>query len=733
MITYSNTPANANRTVDTPPFEDWGPNNGANSYTTNVYYYPASGGLLFAPTINFRIKDVVGNPAYAQYTEFRLKANQAYAPGNPSQWLSSICYIGGAYPNFNNVVMLTENGVTYSFTPVFQNIGLLAYGNYSFYHNFIIEGRLASGVWQLVSAYTHALVFHLSNQPVTYTPNILSYQHIANTTLPFQTVAMNGEAWSIVGNMFFELSSATPGVTIETLSQTINGITADYQIITGSGAGTVEIKLTDFYNNTASPDGLMTQGTFNVISGTTFIGYINYNVTVSNIATFGSTPTTLNFFAVKGVEESDAQNIIYTCTEAITVTKSPWLTAVQDTLVINGSLLTIVIVKPIGTANMQAGVYTGFVTLSTTIGGVPSSRTIVVTYTIQDFISVPYNQGNNAFTLDQDFISFSSANVDTYMQLNAEIKTHDFFTNVEHTTIIPQKIVLFQGKAKINIGYTVHQLMDKFKEVNGAIFQYKPAIVKLICEERKNSDFSLIRDTITHEIPFVAGLSLGIKTIGFLEINKKPDRATRLAYAYLNMLIPAGTFYLETKRNGVSISQALLPNANGTILTKRVFFDTFTQGDVISFGILSADPLARQPEEKVFEMLPEGKYSHNIAWENDFLLQSVLEFHGVHKVQTDYEFQTQKLYENLVEVLRILDYTKTVKFSINTGWLVATSLDTVESLIRSKRAWLINPAGNINLRPISKTIINQDSERELVEYSIEFEINKKYNEETYSF
>jgi hypothetical protein len=77
------------------------------------------------------------------------------------------------------------------------------------------------------------------------------------------------------------------------------------------------------------------------------------------------------------------------------------------------------------------------------------------------------------------------------------------------------------------------------------------------------------------------------------------------------------------------------------------------------------------------------------------------------------------------------------KFKINTGWIGATDANLINDLMKSKRVWLLpsdtNPNETIQLRPIDKQMVNYDSQRELYDYSIEFIINKQYNEEVYSF
>jgi hypothetical protein len=49
-----------------------------------------------------------------------------------------------------------------------------------------------------------------------------------------------------------------------------------------------------------------------------------------------------------------------------------------------------------------------------------------------------------------------------------------FVTNAEMT--IPLKIVLFNGKAKENLGQIIHRLMRNFTEVNDNLLQYKATL-----------------------------------------------------------------------------------------------------------------------------------------------------------------------------------------------------------------------------------------------------------------
>lgn len=351
---------------------------------------------------------------------------------------------------------------------------------------------------------------------------------------------------------------------------------------------------------------------------------------------------------------------------------------------------------------------------------------------LSDFLTVPYASSEKAFTLDQEYFEFTSANSDTYFQFDAIIKTYDFFTNVLNEFTIPQKVVLFKGKANVNLGQVIHRLMRKFSAVNETLLQYKLATLNITCSEILVLDESVIRSGTVTDIPFVAGLSRGITNLGFLDFNPLPNRATNKGFAILNILYPSGIYEMRTFKNGTLVSAVALPASTDTVVCKKVSFSAFAQGDIIQYVVDVVGETNSLAPKKTYKLYPVGNHSNTIVWQNEFLLQSALECTGTASIKSDFEFISQKVWENLVEILEHLSSSKEVKLYINTGWLLRTDVDTIESLLRSKRAWLLNSKGNISLRPIGRSMVNQDLERELIEFSLEFIINRNYDEETYS-
>jgi hypothetical protein len=344
----------------------------------------------------------------------------------------------------------------------------------------------------------------------------------------------------------------------------------------------------------------------------------------------------------------------------------------------------------------------------------------------------PYPDGKKAFTLDQKYFELITDNQNTYFQFNTTIKTYNFFTNEEIIYNLNQKEVPFRGKSKVNIGQTIHRLMAKFTEVNNNFLQYKYSEISINCNEINLTTLSIVRNYTTPVIQFIAGLGRYITTHGFLEFNPKPNRVTKKSFAYLNIFIPIGTYELRTHKNGILIYSEALPTNASTILCKKVLFNTFTQGDIIEYTIDSVGENNIDAPKKTFCIFPTSNYSNMIVWENEFKLQSAIECTGNASLDPDLEFQSQKVYKNLVETLEHLSSSKEVKLYIDTGWLLFTDIDTIESLMRSKRSWLIQGEREISLRPIGKQLPKQDYENELISFPLEFTINRAYDEETYT-
>jgi len=711
-------------TTGTPLFQDWGPQ----PAVTNITYSTAYPGVISSPAITFKIKDVVGTPIAASYTNFRLKAVQSYFnTGVP--FVNPTSYTGDGYPtSLASSVPITTTGITFSFTPIFQNLTTIIPGVYEFRHWFYVQGQLPSGAWEDVSTYMHSLVLTVSNNTLLWNPTSLAFVHAQNSGTTTLEVVMNGPSWILASlNPKIILSSLDVGVTIGTSSHP-QGTTYS---ASGTGEKTIQVTLSDFYDegeiNTYLSGGLL------VLNGTVFIGTIPYSIQILNENTFDVTPESLSFYAVKGITEAPSQDLTLFLSEgAATITKSAWIDVIDALVTIDEVSYPVKRVSVINSANLETGTYIGFINFFAVIGGIDSNINISVTYVIDDFIANPYN--GKAFTLDPLFYGLSTENLNSYFELITTVKTFKFFTNEEKVTVIPEKFPLFKNQGKFNLGKKIHQIMDRFAAPNEIYQQYKPAEVYFEVNERSSIDDSLIRSALGEVQEYIAGISDDvIPNVSFLDVNYKQKRVTTKSFEMLNMLIPNSPHQLDIYKNNVLHQSIPLLFSGNKIVSKKITFAEFNQGDVIRYEIIDQMNEPIEIAKLEFVVFPENDFSQMVVWENEFLLQSALEFTGAFAVKNEFEMISQSVYENLVDVLKYLETRKKSTFTINTGWVLQSQERTIESLMRAQRAWILFNNEWISVVPISKSVPTYSSETDLYSYNIEFHINRSSDEKAYTY
>jgi hypothetical protein len=702
----------------TPILQNWGPT----TNTNNLIYNPISGIIPADFSVNFKIKDT-----NVVYDTILLKCEVTDVSGN-MDWLD----ISGL-PSTIDLTPITGQGITYPTDFTYQNLNLLNYGNYSKQIIFTIIGiDDLSGAEIVISTYTYTINLQSQSNSVSYTPSAISFQHFKGTTpMPAALITMYGSNWAIKNTIispngrYLDLSSMDSGITFGVDME--NNVPVQYA--QGSGIKTIIVTLNDAYYNGVTVAAQYLSGALAVFKDLDFINTIPFSITQFNTGTINATPDSLTFYGLKGITEPILQQVVLNVdAPSYTITSSPWL-IVQD----NASVLDIV---PIATANMIAGTYNGTITITADIAGVITTKTISVIYTLTGFITNPYANGRKAFTLDQDYFTLTSANVNTYFEINSTIKIFEYFTQGGKLISIPQKLVLFQGKGEFNLGQEIHRLMSRFNQPISNLKQYKLAELSLEVIEKSMSNNAVINQVTLPTIKYVAGIGPDyIADILLLQKNPKPSSVKKTSSAILNVLVPNGNFFLYIYKNGTLESSIHLPVSNGFIISHELSFENFIQGDIIDVKLNGQNHLSElaYPQEKRFYMLPNGPQSNHILFEDEFLLPQKMNFTGEYSIKADIETISNKIYKNLVSRLEYISNTSDIKLTINTGWIIQTDIDTIDSILRSKRVWLQNDQELIELRPLTKSIIQKDTQRDVIEFTLEFQINKKSNEKTYSF
>jgi hypothetical protein len=716
-------PQTYTNTLSEPEFQTWAPI----PAVTDYYYNTNTGNVPLVLATTYKIKDFLGTAAAFGYPELRLNIRRLSGSFSSVNWFS-VTELPNEGTSAINVVPL-ENGHEVILTNVLSNLNLLAPGVYTKNIRFQVLGSTpdsSAGEWQVIETHTHQIRLTVSSEAFVWNPTSFNFVHLAGT-LPMEEkeITISGSAWQLgLDSRFNVTTDEVSGVTITNIPVINN------TLVSGTGTKTIKIALKETFNDETPP--AVGNGSWRLSSSETFIANIPFNIALLDISNvIEVNPTVLNFNAVKAILEPQLLFVVVDATIEYVTTNSPWLIVTEGTNEIDGVIKNGFWVVPIPTQNMEPGNYQGFLAFDFEYESEPIQINVEVNYQLFGFIVSPYEE--NAFTLDSKSYEFNAENDLVYYETVQEIKTFDFFTDFEKIISIPEKFPLYKRKSNFNAGERVHRLMNKFPEPNENYWQYRPAELVITVYEKLIADNTIVRTATLPVQKFVAGLSDNItQPYTFLDVNPNMKRVTKNAVEYLNILMPSEKVVLKTYRNDTLFSEQELLLSFGKIVTKIVTFGEFQQGDVITYKLFNLTDI-ESTISKTYVVFPEERYSNIVVWENEFLLQSVLQFTGSFASETELNIKSMEKFQNLVEVLDYLEVRKKSKFTLNTGWLLKNDQITVESLMASKRVWIQMPNSSwLSLRPLAKKILNTDSDRELIEYTIEFQLNRPNNAKTYS-
>lgn len=713
----------------TPALQDWESMNPIHF----VYLLDMPSVINPAPTV-LKIRDIT--PAQdALYTTIRYSARKTYLNNNFGiNWLSaSSTRLGMLIPsaadsNINLTAPNQTDNVTYSI----QDFNLLPVGNYQAKVTYKIWG-LSGSLWNVISSYDVFINFDIyDNEQITWDlPSPLNHVY-GNPVFGDTSLTMNGPDWKVF-SQDNKLQLSCDDVDV------IYGTDSAGNWLSGSGTHLIKINATTYHNTAPALAESPSNKLLYVLAGdTTFIGFIGYQVNIIDTPFFAS-PVVIDFNVIIGEPEPDGVIVDVFSLLPYTYTVPYWLTVTELSESAPG-IPNKLLVKPIPYINLSAGVYSDNIVLTGTIGGVPANIDIVVTYTIEDILTLPYTSDSYNFTKDPLLLDFHSDIPDTYFEMKAIISCSDFvFQSSETKTFeIPFKIPLFNKKQKFNLGKIVEKTMYRFNNPLEAISDlYNSAIVTLEITERMNNTNALVRDFIIENIKFLSGITpqFRFKNNGFLDLSNGTKRVTPSSIEFINMMVNIDNEKsVDILKNNILVSSFPFYSVTHTYKLK-IDFSTLSavQGDVIDVVIWLN--LAKTISiTKKYLVFPQQEYSTFIIWENEYRVPEIFDFTGKYFMKPDVENILTKSYNQIIERTDILDNLSGEKITINTGFVSGNDISYIKSIIKQRKAWVYLPGNKlIELIPLTKQLPEVDKNRELIEFDIEFQINKIYDEENNSF
>lgn len=709
----STTPNNV-QTTDSPVFQDWAID------ISPVFEWRQGDVIPGSNTVNLKIRDIIGTDLAEGYSNFKFWFTGVGKP----DWIHVDC------PMYSTTTPTPINSEGMETNIIISVINYLSLSSGYYQHNLLVyvSGQssidIAHNTNTMLSLFFIPVNFRIySPLQCTYHPFSLDFVHRKNTPLPPpQAIIFSAPNWEVYAPNGFILSSDDPSVNIEVLF-------GSFYKASGSGTKTVNFGLSDFHDSLD-------------IASEPYIEYVQpkpappsnpflsfpINIWILEDLPFEVIPNPLTFNAVKNIDEADPIAILVNSHYSFTIENSPWLNLSATSGYTGSQTIT---VTPLATAYLDPGVYYGFIKFKYSNESGLQEFIVPVTYTVEGFIIMPYLLNAYNFTLDDKYILFNTNYEATFFDMQLKIKVFEFYSGETKNYILPFKIPTLNKKGKFNIGLIIHRVMHRFFELNilsGP--QYKAAEVTIDFTERYIESLAAIRSFTSDQFLFVAGMlpSLSFNNRAILNINSEETRIFKSTIQRVNLLIPSGqSQQIQILKNG-TITNSYIISSGYSLYTDIVDFSVFNaqEGDRFEYRLIISDS---EYISKSFIVFPDGNYHYTLFWEDEYLLVQNFDFTGKHQIKNDFEYKNQLMYDGIVEKLRSYDNVKTPKLLINTGFISKKDIPTIESIVRSRRVWIERGNSIIEMVPLTKSITTADNDKALINFDLEFQINRPTNEE----
>lgn len=550
-------------------------------------------------------------------------------------------------------------------------------------------------------------------------PALIELEHYKTNPLQFpkQFTIEAVQAWTISYPDILVISTDSPNATPP--------IGTSIKSITGGGNATFNISLSPQVDG--QPVGLQTK--YITISPADGVRQIPVLIDIKEVVDFYGYPYSFLFETILNIAAAQQQYLFIDINDSFTIQKPAWL----DVFPGSGDAGQLSFyVRPIVDENTVEGTITGDIEIIT--DNTLETYTIPVTHVVNEFVG-PIGDLN--YTRDVKYIDVFAEEDNTYFTITLTTRVFDRVSHVPTQYVFSYKLPLFNLKQKKNIGLIVDRLIKGY-ELNGLETQsYLSTEVDVLIQELKIDDETVLNNAGQNNIRYIAGFTphKTIDECSILTRNQNAKRITTNSFSYLNLYLTLAVYELNIYQNNTLIDtiniDAFTYDLHSILLDWSQY--ELKKGDVVQVKI------EINPGEFLVEsylVFPDNKHSQFIVWEDEYKMRQCLEFTGDYSLQTAKEQITHKYQTNLLERLQKYRVQHTLKLIMDTGWVLESDQITVDNLTDAKKAWLILGDDKdvfVEVIPVNQNINNIDSDRELISFEVEFELNKESHAKIYNF
>lgn len=690
--------------------------------------------------ITCTIKDYLAENTNPDY-EFYVK--HIVTQQNPQQNLPDMIALSG---NINDATgdgfLLTSANLEQVVTVSFQNLQLVPEGNYGNVIGFqVYRKNTATSEIVLHDVRFFQINIAVANgDPFSITPGNLTFVYVDGTgTNAAQSLEITATgAFSIYVKSYLTLSGGNlvdEGIVEYWLPGP--GTTKKY---TGTNSQTVSIDANSaldefdqgYYNSQLKYD-----------NGTLF-QTLDIQTIVFDTEETITTPESLEFSAVKGFTEAESQQLSIVSPYPFTISAPSWLNLSQS----SGTYFLDIDVVPLLSENLSEGVYEGNIVITAN----SQDYLVPIVHTVVDSVDLGMVEDGINFTDDLDTITRIYNEQANQLVIILNMTTYDYNSLVERNKELRYKIPMFNNKGEFYVGRTLKKLMAELISLSSIDFEnfqnliptdtlvflrpyYKPAKVDLEITFLNTITEQGIANLRYNNLEFLKGRKplKSFPRTAILNYHAEPLRVTPNSVALLNFY-KTETHFFRIYKNG-DFHEALphsIITTHNVWLFKYAFRD-YDPGDVVEIRIYKTtsgpipegyyDDYNNYVSQK-YIVLPPGKRSYHVAWEDEYGVLDMMEFTGDIAFKMGYDNNIIKDYKSFKESLRKTDSKRTQNVVINTGFLLQENPKRLDSLLSSKRAWIMDKGNDpVALIPDTTVLNNYDSDQELYAFDVEFQIN----------
>jgi hypothetical protein len=606
---------------------------------------------------------------------------------------------------------------------------------------YIIQGnRISTGEWEnLYSVYIRIAVQKVDAGNFYLNPSVVNFNYIlGETERPVVTAMLYSRPGVLVTlQNDFELVGDTVPNPITWLGRTAYSYTNTSQL---------QIKLKESAD--ARVDELRTsESVLDVYFGNNYAGRksLTGDIMVSSSPEFTFQPQMLNFLVVLGTEIDIYQFLKIDGTGSWSLSSPSWLSLSHY----SGTNSFEIVVHLIDQEYLPPGLYENDIVLTAN----EEEYKIPVRLKVAERFEIGLSKSGLNFTDENTAISrvYNNSPQESYVTVDVEVSPIGY----PYATTLPKnfqyRIGFFENKAEIHIGEIVKRSLRSldansvFKLLGNILQQgintnlieyYKPSSVNVKCRLYNASDNSLVDQQENKLIRFITGRNPFFEeNLALLRDKDVEQKVTKSSFRLINF-VTREKVVLEIFKNG-----KLHDSYEEEIKIERLYgllveFSKFEIGDEIIYQFHPKEIgfIKKFAQRVSFIVYPEGKSFNQVVYEDEYSVPQLFDFCGDWRFSSENEIIQSKDVINLVESIKNEKSLRTLTLVMNTGYIPASNQIYLEQVQNSKNCWLLGNSTEplVELVPMAYNMVNYDSDLDLYQYDVEFQINPTNDLQNYS-